>query len=472
MRRLIVTLFRALGSIIRGVAGGLRVLAGFAARHVGAAREKGGGGEQGMMRLLDLHAASTAGDAMVAVGLAGTLFFSVPADQARSQVALYLLVTMAPFALLAPLVGPMLDRFRHGRRYALAVTMLGRAFLVWVAADNLRSLALYPAAFGILLLSRSYGVARSAALPRLLPADLSLVEAGARTSLYGTIAGMAAVPVGALAALAGIQWTLRLAAVVFVVGMVIALRLPPRTDSQPPETVPRIFHKGPRVITGRLVWASLLGAGALRACHGFLALFLLFRAREGDFPLAAKFPQQTAVGVVAASLAAGTFVVTAVLTKVAIKRPLLVQSAALAATVAVLGASATVYNLGTAAALCFVGAFCAGAAKLSLDAVIQEKLPHDLRARAFARSETVLIIAWVAGGALGLIPVDGPIGLAGFGLLLVIALVRTVLSARAVEPLTGAPSGDKEGPPPAPAELETPPGYHLYRPGKRSRAQD
>ena len=102
-------------------------------------RERGAGGEAGMLRLLDLHAASCAGDTLVALGLAGTVFFSVPAGEARGRVALYLLVTMLPFVLLAPVVGPVLDRFRHGRRYALAVTMLGRAFLAFLLSEHLTS---------------------------------------------------------------------------------------------------------------------------------------------------------------------------------------------------------------------------------------------------------------------------------------------------------------------------------------------
>src|SRR5690242_1865467 len=80
-------------------------------RRVRFARTRGGAGEVGMMRLLDLHAASCAGDTLITMGLAGTVFFGVPAGEARGRVALYLLVTMAPFALLAPVVGPVLDRF-------------------------------------------------------------------------------------------------------------------------------------------------------------------------------------------------------------------------------------------------------------------------------------------------------------------------------------------------------------------------
>src|SRR5262249_56685389 len=121
---------------------------------------------------------------------------AVPAADAGARVALCLLVTMVPFALLAPVVGPVLDRFRHGRRFALAATMLGRAILAWVIADNLLGFGLYPAAFGVLALSKAYGVARSAAVPRLLPAGLGLSEAGARASVYGTLAGAIVAPLG------------------------------------------------------------------------------------------------------------------------------------------------------------------------------------------------------------------------------------------------------------------------------------
>ena len=56
-------------------------------------------------------------DALVAVSLAGSLFFSLSPDASRQQVLLYLLINMAPFALLAPLVGPVIDRFRLGHRW-------------------------------------------------------------------------------------------------------------------------------------------------------------------------------------------------------------------------------------------------------------------------------------------------------------------------------------------------------------------
>lgn len=90
-----------------------------AARGIRKATHAHGAGESGLGKLIELHAVNGAGDVMITVALASTVFFSVPTDEARGRVALYLAVTMAPFTLLAPVVGPLLDRLPHGRRAAM-----------------------------------------------------------------------------------------------------------------------------------------------------------------------------------------------------------------------------------------------------------------------------------------------------------------------------------------------------------------
>lgn len=433
---------------VTGVVGGVEWLTRKTAGRVQSARDRGGAGDTGMIRLLDLHAASCAGDALVAIGLAGTIFFAGATSDARTKVALYLLVTMAPFAVLAPVVGPLLDRFRHGRRYALAVTFLGRAFLAWVISDQMNTIALYPAAFGVLVLSRSYGVARSAAVPRLLPRRLGLVEAGARASLFGTVAGGVIGAIGVALAWFGPQWPLRLATVVFVFGMVVALRLPPKADSEPPETPPRIFQVfrsvGVKVLTGRLVWAALAGSATLRAGYGFLTLFFAFRIREGDFALRVagyRLPQTALLAVVVGGLGVGSFLATAVCTRLTIRRPLLLQAVGLALT-GLAGVAATLwYTAWTAAALCLLTAFCSGVAKLSVDAIIQERIGEKLRASAFSHSETLLMLAFVFGGAIGLIPLGGTTGVAILAAGVLAAAVRVGWWARSLraERLRGVP---------------------------------
>ncbi|HEV7896341.1 MAG TPA: MFS transporter [Planosporangium sp.] len=450
----------------------------FVARNALVARQRGGAGEAGMMRLLDLHAASCAGDTLVAIGLAGTIFFNIPVGEARGRVALYLLVTMLPFALLAPVVGPVLDRFRHGRRYALALTMLGRFFLAYMISEHIGGYTLYPAAFGMLVLSRAYGVARSAAVPRVLPAGLGLSEAGARASVFGTVAGAVIAPIGLGAALFGAAWPLRLSMVIFALGMVVALRLPPRADSQPPEVIPRPLqrsgHKGAKVLSGRLVVASLAGSATLRAAYGFLTLFLAFAIRGGDLParLLSWAPSATtAIAVVAGALGLGSFLATAVGSTLRLRRPALLQAGAILA-VTLAGVAAVVgYGLLTVAVLCLVTAVASGLAKLAVDAVIQERIPERVRASAFAHSETLLMLAWVAGGALGLIPFGGRLGPGVLAAFLALSLVRAVLAAGRLrrERLRGEPAPEEASPEEASPEQPSP-GEPTTTRGRRREA--
>ncbi|MDG4763469.1 MFS transporter [Solwaraspora sp. WMMD406] len=459
---LLRTLGRTTGAALRGsraVLRGTTYSGRWAGRTVLKVRQRGAGGEPGMTRLFDLHAASCAGDTLITIGLAGTIFFSAPLGEARSSVALYLLVTMVPFALLAPVVGPVLDHFRHGRRYALATTMLGRAFLAWLIADHLNGFGLYPAAFGVLALSRAYGVGRSAAVPRLLPAGLGLSQAGARASVYGTIAGAVVAPLGLAAFWFGPQWPLRVASVIFLIGMVIALRLPPRADSEPPERVPRAFAwfrfgRRPdrqRILSGRLVIATLVGSCTLRCLYGFLLLYLAFAIKAGDLTTVVfgrDLGDEGALGLVGAALAAGSFTATAIGARMRIHRPLALQSSGLVI-VAGVGVLATVrFSLPLVVLFCFVTAIISGIAKLAVDATIQERIRERLRASAFAHSETILMLAFVAGGAVGLIPLDGRIGVAAAAGFAVLAATRAVVVSgrQRKERLNGRPSAETDEP--------------------------
>ena len=76
-------------------------------------------GGAGFRQLAMAHATAVAGDTAVTLALAGTLFFSVPSSEARGNVALYLLLTVAPFAVIGPLLGRLLDHNRGSMRLAL-----------------------------------------------------------------------------------------------------------------------------------------------------------------------------------------------------------------------------------------------------------------------------------------------------------------------------------------------------------------
>jgi MFS family permease len=203
-----------------------------------------GAGRTGLDRLMELTAAGSAADAFVAVALAGTLFFSTSVDQARGRIALTLLITMAPFAVLAPFIGPMLDRVRDGRRYILVGTLLARGLLCWGmagAAQHNDALTLLPAAFGVLVLQKAYGVTKSSVTPRLLPAKITLVSANARLSLASLIAstlGVAAAGAVSLVAGGGANggaWVLRVGTVVYLAAIALGIRLPDRVDQHQSE---------------------------------------------------------------------------------------------------------------------------------------------------------------------------------------------------------------------------------------------
>ena len=116
---------------------------------------------------------------------------------------------------------------------------------------------------------------------------------------------------------------------------------------------------------------------------------------------------------VGGALALGTFLSTAIGTRLRIRRPVRLQAIGFAA-VALAGAWAVLrFTLTTVALFCLVTAIASGLAKLAVDASIQERIPDTVRASAFAHAETLLMLAWVAGGAIGLIPfLDGRVGLA------------------------------------------------------------
>jgi MFS family permease len=407
------------------------------ARRVRRITHAKGAGESGLGRLIELHGVNTAGDAMVAVALANTLFFSVPTGEARGRVALYLLITMAPFAVMAPIIGPLLDRFRHGRRYAIATTMLARCFATWVLAGAVASggLSLYPAAFACLVASKAYGVTRSATVPRLLPAGGTLVTVNARISLAGIVSGAIGAAIAALLALIGPGWSLRAAFLVFGVGIVLALRLPAKVDSTEGETLTTLSldDTGPiprRTSVGSSVVIALRANGALRAFSGFLTMFLAFLLREHPV---GGLKDTLALGLVAGAAGLGSTTGTTIGSRLRTRAPLTVIVVVLAIATAASLAGALVYGLTSVLIVALAAGLAQSLGKLSLDAVVQRDVPEEVRTSAFARSETLLQLSWVVGGGIGIaLPLNGRLGLgiATAGLVGMLAVTVRAVAAR------------------------------------------
>ncbi|MGW5422262.1 MFS transporter [Streptomyces sp. NPDC003943] len=376
-----------------------------------------GAGESGLGKLIELHAVNGAGDVMITVALASTIFFSVPTDEARGRVALYLAVTMAPFTLLAPVIGPLLDRLPHGRRAAMAGAMLTRAVLALLMSGAVATggLQLYPAALGVLVASKAYGVVRSAVVPRLLPPNFSLVKANSRVTLAGLLATGIAAPVGAGLQRLDSAASLYGACALFLLGTFWALRLPPKVDSAKGERRAHLLTHGEKKPSLRTVGPSVLHGleanASQRMLSGFLIFFLAFLLRVHPLP-----GQSAAVslGMVAVAAGVGNACGTAVgsLLKDRGHGPEVIIAAMLSLVLAAAVCTAIFFGGLMVAVLTAVAGLTQALSKLSLDALIQRDVPELVRTSAFARSETALQMAWVVGGAIGIVlPLNGTVGM-------------------------------------------------------------
>jgi MFS family permease len=437
---------RGLASVARGTGRFSR----FAFRSARRAAAAEGADSSGLARLIELGALNAAADAAVAISLAGTLFFQIPTGEARGQISLFLGLTMLPFAVVAPLIGPVLDRFSHGRRWAIGATMAARAFLVWALASSINgdSIWLFPAALGVLVCSKAYNVARAAAVPRLLPEGLTLVTANARMSMAGMVGVAVSAPIAAGAAAIGPEWSLRYAFVVFVIATVLAIRLPGRVDStqgeddlgflsgESPEAAQqapdRAAQQGAKQATrqatepapdhGKVrIPASM--AFALRAncgprwLSGFLTLFMAFLLRV--HPISGHSPQFLLAAVIGAA-GLGNFVGIAVGSVMKGVNPKLTVVLAMLAGAAAAVLAALTYGLFSLVVLGFVAGLAQCLAKLSLDSTIQRDVPERVRTSAFARSDTTLQLAWVIGGFVGIaLPASPRLGLTTAAVVLV-----------------------------------------------------
>ncbi|MFJ2234410.1 MFS transporter [Streptomyces sp. NPDC087859] len=410
------------------------------ARGIRKATHAHGAGESGLGKLIELHGVNGAGDVMITVALASTVFFSVPTDEARGRVALYLAITMAPFTVLAPVIGPLLDRLPHGRRAAMAGAMLARALLALVLSGAVvtGSIEMYPAALGVLVSSKAYGVVRSAVVPRLLPPGFSLVKANSRVTLGGLLATGIAAPIAAGLQSLGPRWPLYGAFVIFIAGTFLSFTLPPKVDSAKGEDIALLaadedhLHgphrrpvKRPGLRTVGIAVTHALGANAgLRFLSGFLTFFLAFLLRE--HPLSGQ-SAAVSLGIVVVSAGVGNALGTAVGAALRQRAPEIIIVTVVAFVLGIAITAAIFFGAFLVAVLAAVAGFAQALSKLCLDALIQRDVPEQVRTSAFARSETLLQVSWVFGGAVGIVmPLNGSLGLSVAAAIVAVGWLATV----------------------------------------------
>jgi MFS-type transporter involved in bile tolerance (Atg22 family) len=355
------------------------------------------------------YAANLAGDAFVAVALAGSLFFTVPAESARPNVALYLFVTMTPFALVAPVLGPALDRAKTRRVTVAVAVSVGRAVLCLLMARHLHTFLLYPEAFGVLVLMKGFQVTKSSLVPAVVTGRDELVRANSRLTLAGVFGGAVAglVAVGVLE-LFGSSGVLVCGAAVYL----LAARL---VANVPTAVVPEVASSAsgvagtPHVAAIRL---SVIAMAVLRGGVGFLTFLLAFALKRAGEP--AWF---YGLVIVVSSLGGLVGAIAAPRLRRALREEaVLVVSLAVPAAAAVLGAR----SQGRPAALIVAFALGLGATagRAGFDSLVQRDAPDTLWGRSFARYEAYFQLAWVLGAAVPVAVAISP----GIGLI-VLALV-------------------------------------------------
>ncbi|MEB3034709.1 MFS transporter [[Mycobacterium] nativiensis] len=415
-----------------------------------------GADKSGLTALTWPVVANFAVDAAMAVALANTLFFAAASGESKGKVALYLLVTIAPFAVIAPLIGPALDRVQHGRRAALALSFALRTALALVLIANYDSVAgtfaswvLYPCALAMMVLSKSFTVLRSAVTPRVMPPSIDLVRVNSRLTMFGLLGGT--IVGGGIAAgaeylftrLLGLPGSLLVVVAVSVAGAILAMRIPRwvevtageipttlsyRSDERRrswPEQVKRASG-ALRQPLGRNIIAALWGNCTIKAMVGFMFLYPAFVAKQHD---ANGWVQLGILGLIGAAAGVGNFAGNLTSARLQLGRPAVLVVRATMAVTGVALAAAVAGTLVMAAIAALVTSGASAVAKASLDAALQDDLPEESRASAFGRTESTLQLAWVSGGALGvLVYTDLWVGFTAITAMLIPGLAQTILS--------------------------------------------
>jgi hypothetical protein len=360
-----------------------------------------------------VHLPSIIGDTLVAVALADSVFFAMPdADAARARVALYLALTMAPLAVAAPLLVPLLDR--GGNRRAISFGAgLGRAIACIYAAPRVDTLVLFPAAFAILVMTKIHGITKNGLTAAYAPEDQGLMRANAWLARVGIVGALIALPFGlAVITTVGATPLMYVAAAVYLVSALMNARL-----DQPPE--PKVEPSAAELAgRGRVPGLTTAAAGtaAARAASGFLLFLVAFVLRRADEPA------YWAVVLMGAAMLGGFLGnVLAPRLPVAAREETVVLLALVAAGGGALAAF-FFFSLPTLAIFAVVAGAASEFGRLSFQSLMQRVAPAGAHGRVFVRYEVAFQLSWVAGAfipAMIAVPFRGGVlALAVFYLLL------------------------------------------------------
>ena len=347
--------------------------------------------------LAAVHGLATAADAMFAVSLVGSLFFNVSINAARPRIVLYLVITMIPFAVLVPLIGPRVDRVRGGHVVVIVAACAGRAGLTLALAGDLKSALFFPEAFAVLVLAKTYSVSRSALVPRLADSD-RLVAANAFLARVSLVGGAIGGSIGVAIAVAGGDGApLYASAAIYALAATLASSVVRPRPS--PRTRPVLAY---RQLHDRELLLAVWAVSVLRGALGALSFLLAFALRrEGASPVV--------YGLVITAGGLGALAATALGPRLRRRQSeaAMVGSALAIPAVACLAGGLT-FVAPTAMIASFGMGAGAGLGRQGVDSIIQRTTSDAARARAFGGFEARFQIAWAIGALFPVVARGGP----------------------------------------------------------------
>ncbi|MEI8286624.1 MAG: MFS transporter [Actinomycetes bacterium] len=368
-------------------------------------------------RFSRIHALMTVGETTMAIALADSLFLSISPDAARTKVILFLAVSIAPFAVVSPFVGPFVDRMKGGHRAVVILVGVLRAVVLIAMAWNLDSLTLFPLAFGALILGKTYAIAKSAIVPSIVKDEEKLVASNSKLGQVAGITGFViAVPAGLLQLISS-QATLIFGSLAFVAAALNAYRLPRMKSVQTIDV---------QLESEELHSISVVNAAnamrILRGIVGFMFFHLAFWLRGEDAGTAwfGFAVAMSGLATLAANFAGPTL-------RSKMRESIMLMTSLVV--ICVVAIFATWYDrvVGGILLAAVVNA-AAAIGRLAFESTVQSGAPDANRGRAFAKFETQNQMAWVLGG---LIPVAiSPSGAVGFAIVAIVGVIGAVNYAR------------------------------------------
>ncbi len=357
------------------------------------------------------HFGSVAGDALVAIALAESLFFDIPVGESAPRVAAYLALTMAPLAVAGPLLVPLLDR--AGPRRAISFgAAAGRAVVCLLAAPRFDTLLLFPAAFLLLVLSKVHAITKNGLAVAYAGPHEGLVRANARLGRIAAGGALLAIGPGLLALQIGdARSVLYLGAVVYGGAAALNLRLPhPRVRGGDAEVTK----------TGAIaqLTAPAIGAAGLRAASGFLLFALAFALQRSGEPT-------WWFAVLAGAATAGVFLGDVIAPRLPanVREEAVVIGCLIGA-----GVGATFSFFAFELPVLVLFALVVGASselgRLAFQTLMQRLAPGGAHGRVFVRYEVVFQLAWVGGALIpAVVPIDFRTGFLILAALYLVAVI-------------------------------------------------